>query len=110
MKSSGPQTLKILSRLNSWPSKGTFLIEIVGYHGIIVKHKKLWRYLRRLKFSSNFEMRNKYFPKIKLEMLLKLKNWKTLTKKIHIDGCHAVDHINYSLVTPVSRQTQSDCY
>ena len=28
----------------------------------------------------------------------------------YIDGCHAVDRINYSLVTPVSRQTQSDSF
>ena len=28
----------------------------------------------------------------------------------YIDGCRAVDRINYSLVTPVSRQTQSDGY
>ena len=27
---------------------------------------------------------------------------------ICIDGCHAVVRINYSLVTPVNRQTQSD--
>ena len=28
----------------------------------------------------------------------------------YIDGCHAFDCINYSLVTPVRRQTQSDGY
>ena len=29
---------------------------------------------------------------------------------LYIDGCHAVGRINYSQVTPVSRQTQSDGY
>ena len=28
----------------------------------------------------------------------------------NIDGCHSVDRINCSLVTPVSRQMQSDGY
>ena len=31
-------------------------------------------------------------------------------KVVYIDGCRAVDCINYSLVTPVNRQTQSDGY
>ena len=28
----------------------------------------------------------------------------------NIDSCHSVDRINCSLVTPISRQTQSDSY
>ena len=27
-----------------------------------------------------------------------------------IDSCRSVDHINYSLITPVNRQMQSDGY
>ena len=35
--------------------------------------------------------------------------WKTLTGTLtYIDSCHAVDRINYSLVTQVNRQTHSD--
>ena len=47
---------------------------------------------------------------IKIETLKNLSivsNGKSLT---YIDGSCAIDHINFSLVTPVSRQMQSDGY
>ena len=61
-------------------------------------------------FSGDFNLGYNFFLQHKINFYVELLSQILKTMIKYIDGCSSVDHINCSLVTPVSGKTQSDGY